>query len=132
MKLLNFNRLILIYIFRLFFVFALLIIVYLNYSKFLYFHLFYLQIFVEFYQIFILYINFYKSLMIFFFKLLNFNRLILIFFKIVLCFFLNNKFHFWDLHFQCYLPVTVINCYINTCNILFVGIPWIWYFKMLA
>ena len=41
-------------------------------------------------------------------------------------------FHFWDLHFQIYLPVIVINCYINTCNIMFVGIHWIWYFKMLA
>jgi len=29
-------------------------------------------------------------------------------------------------------PVIIINCYINTyCN-MFVVIPWIWYFKMLA
>jgi hypothetical protein len=41
------------------------------------------------------------------------------------------KFHFWDLHFQIYLPVTIVNCYINTCSNMFVGIPWIWYFKML-
>jgi hypothetical protein len=46
--------------------------------------------------------------------------------------FIHYKFQFWDLHFQIYLPVNVINCYINSCNIMFVGIPWIWYFKMLA
>ena len=54
-----------------------------------------------------------------FFKLLNFNRLIIIFLDCFLYCFrfsLNNKFHFWDLHFQIYLSVNVINCYINTCN----------------
>ena len=32
-------------------------------------------------------------------------------------------FHFWDLHFQIYLPVMIINCYINTyCN----SPVWVW------
>jgi hypothetical protein len=63
--------------------------------------------------------------------LLNVNWLILIFLDLKKILY---KFHFWDLHFQIYLPVTtcIINCYINTCNKMFVGIPWIWYFKMLA
>ena len=42
-----------------------------------------------------------------------------------------NKFHFWDLHFQIYLPVTGINSYINTCNIMCVGISCIWYWLRL-
>ena len=37
--------------------------------------------------------------------------------------------HFWDLHIQIYLPVIIINCYINNCfNKTFVVSPWI-YFK---
>jgi hypothetical protein len=34
--------------------------------------------------------------------------------------------------FLIYLPVIIFNCYIYTCSNMFVGVPWIWYFKMLA
>ena len=34
-------------------------------------------------------------------------------------------FNFWDLHFHIYLPVISINCFINSCSNMFIGIPWI-------
>jgi hypothetical protein len=47
-------------------------------------------------------------------SLLKFNNLLILTFLdcFLFSFAFYNKFHFWDLHFQIYLTVTVINCYI--------------------
>jgi hypothetical protein len=57
---------------------------------------------VSFYQTFILYMNFYKSLIIFFQVIKFYQTYSYIFrlFFVLLCFFLNNRFLFWDLQWH--------------------------------